>query len=151
MKKSLKTPCIGICSTVFGDEVCRGCKRYQNEVIDWNGYTDVEKEAVLIRLEALKTQIMRAKVNIFDEEILREKMDVLKIKYTPDVNSYCWTFDLLRQASKSITSLDDFGVAINSDTTKNLSDLKKIIEAELFDLSEAHYQRYFKIEKNHRA
>ena len=77
MKKSLKTPCIGICSTVFGDEVCRGCKRYQNEVIDWNGYTDVEKEAVLIRLEALKTQIMRAKVNIFDEEILREKISMI--------------------------------------------------------------------------
>ncbi|HBZ99754.1 MAG TPA: DUF1289 domain-containing protein, partial [Pseudomonas sp.] len=23
----IKTPCIGLCSTVYGDVVCRGCKR----------------------------------------------------------------------------------------------------------------------------
>ena len=44
MTKSLKTPCIGVCSTVFGDDVCRGCKRFQHEVIQWNSYSDPEKE-----------------------------------------------------------------------------------------------------------
>lgn len=35
--KDLRTPCIGICSTTsLGDRVCRGCKRYAAEVIDWN-------------------------------------------------------------------------------------------------------------------
>ena len=26
-----KTPCIGLCSTVFGDSVCRGCLRFVHE------------------------------------------------------------------------------------------------------------------------
>ena len=49
-----KTPCIGICSTTtFGDSVCRGCKRYAKEVLNWISYSDEMKCAVLKRLEAL--------------------------------------------------------------------------------------------------
>ncbi|MCA4075779.1 DUF1289 domain-containing protein, partial [Pseudomonas kurunegalensis] len=33
--KSIKTPCVGLCSTVYGDTVCRGCKRFHHEVINW--------------------------------------------------------------------------------------------------------------------
>ena len=71
MTRSVKTPCIGVCSTVFGDEVCRGCKRFQNEVIDWNGYEDSQKTAVLTRLESLKTQIMQSKITIVDKNVCR--------------------------------------------------------------------------------
>ena len=46
MERKVKTPCVGVCSTVFGDQVCRGCKRFQHEVIEWNGYSDFEKETV---------------------------------------------------------------------------------------------------------
>jgi len=62
MNKSVKTPCIGVCSTVFGDEVCRGCKRFQHEIIQWNGYDDAAKRSVLNRLELLKVQIEEIKV-----------------------------------------------------------------------------------------
>lgn len=36
--QTIKTPCVGLCSTVYGDLVCRGCKRFHHEVIHWNGY-----------------------------------------------------------------------------------------------------------------
>ena len=72
MNRSVKTPCIGVCSTVFGDDVCRGCKRFQHEVIQWNSYSDSEKGSVLNRLEILKTQIMQSKVLISDETLLKE-------------------------------------------------------------------------------
>ena len=36
----VKTPCIGICSTTsLGDKICRGCKRFNFEVIRWNSYS----------------------------------------------------------------------------------------------------------------
>ena len=39
-----KTTCIGVCSaTALGDDVCRGCKRTFNEVVEWNTYTDEQK------------------------------------------------------------------------------------------------------------
>ena len=151
MTRSVKTPCIGVCSTVFGDEVCRGCKRFQNEVIDWNGYQDSQKIAVLSRLESLKTQIMESKISIVNKKLLQNQLDTLDIKYVIDDNPFCWVFDLLRQASQSIGSLQDFGVVLKDGVENNLFELKKVIESELFSLSEAHFQRYFKIEKHYRA
>ena len=41
--QTIKTPCVGLCSTVYGDLVCRGCKRFHHEVIQWNGYNEEEK------------------------------------------------------------------------------------------------------------
>ena len=64
MERKVKTPCVGVCSTVFGDQVCRGCKRFHHEVIEWNGYTDVQKETVWNRLESLKVLIMKSKIFI---------------------------------------------------------------------------------------
>ena len=151
MTRSVKTPCIGVCSTVFGDEVCRGCKRFQNEVIDWNSYQDSQKIAVLSRLESLKTQIMESKISIVNKNLLQNQLDTLDIKYVIDDNPFCWVFDLLRQASQSIDSLQDFGVVLKDGVENNLFELKKVIESELFSLSEAHFQRYFKIEKHYRA
>ena len=146
MSKSVKTPCIGVCSTVFGDEVCRGCKRFQHEIIKWNAYDDIEKRSVLDRLELLKVQIMQSKVMIIDEDLLRSKLDEYKVKFDEDSDSLCWVFDLLRSGSQSITNPSEFGFDLINSSVLNLLELKKVMEEELFQLSEAHYQRYFKTE-----
>ncbi len=146
MSKSVKTPCIGVCSTVFGDEVCRGCKRFQHEIIKWNAYDDIEKRSVLNRLELLKVQIMQSKIMIIDEDLLRSKLHDYKVKFDEDSDSLCWVFDLLRSGSQSITDPSEFGFDLLNSSVLNLSELKKVMEEELFKLSEAHYQRYFKTE-----
>ena len=146
MSKSVKTPCIGVCSTVFGDEVCRGCKRFQHEIIKWNAYNDIEKRSVLNRLELLKVQIMQSKVMIIDEDLLRSKLHEYKVKFDEDSDSLCWVFDLLRSGSQSIADPSEFGFDLINSSVLNLSELKKVMEEELFQLSEAHYQRYFKTE-----
>ncbi|MNK04602.1 hypothetical protein D3C87_224710 [compost metagenome] len=46
------SPCAGYCSTSHGDEVCKGCGRTFDEVINWIIYDDEEKAAVWARLEA---------------------------------------------------------------------------------------------------
>ena len=53
LKPPVKTPCIGVCSTGIGDSVCRGCKRFAHEVIDWNSYTPEQKDIVDRRLGVL--------------------------------------------------------------------------------------------------
>ena len=50
-KNETDSPCVGICSTVYGDEVCLGCGRTDEEVTQWNRYSDEEKKAVLARLK----------------------------------------------------------------------------------------------------
>ena len=42
-EKRTKKPCVGICSCTLGDPVCRGCGLTDEEVRDWNGYTEQQK------------------------------------------------------------------------------------------------------------
>ena len=151
MERKVKTPCVGVCSTVFGDQVCRGCKRFHHEVIEWNGYTDVQKETVWNRLESLKVLIMKSKIFIENQVLLQSKLDSLKISYYDKVDPYCWVFDLIKQASQSINDLSEFGLKPLFEPDMELVELKRIIEEELFTLSDAHYQRYFALEDNYRV
>ena len=43
-------PCIAICSTSQGDELCKGCGRTFDEVQHWPGYTPTEKRSVWRRI-----------------------------------------------------------------------------------------------------
>ena len=44
------TPCIAICSTSQGDELCKGCGRFFNEVQLWPGMRPVEKRQTWRRI-----------------------------------------------------------------------------------------------------
>lgn len=52
------TPCAGRCSTVFGDSVCRGCRRFNHEVIRWNTYTAEQHLNIWKRLDSQLDQIL---------------------------------------------------------------------------------------------
>ena len=43
-------PCIAICSTSQGDDVCKGCGRSFDEVQHWPGYTPTQKRSVWRRI-----------------------------------------------------------------------------------------------------
>lgn len=49
-KTTIDNPCIGVCSTTYGDEICRGCKRTVEEIRDWNRYSKEQKENINKRL-----------------------------------------------------------------------------------------------------
>ena len=148
MERKIKTLCVGICSTTYGDEVCRGCKRFQHEVIQWNSYSDQQKEIVWNRLEALKVQIMKTKFNIIDESKLKSSLDTYNINYYSAVDPFCWVFDLFKQASQSIKDFEEFGLKYLLEEKISPEEIKKNLEEELFVLSEAHYHRYFKLEQH---
>jgi predicted Fe-S protein YdhL (DUF1289 family) len=66
-----RTPCIGICSTTYGDLVCRGCKRFAHEIVEWNGYSDSQQVAVWSRLETLRQGSFALFVEVVDAPALR--------------------------------------------------------------------------------
>ena len=141
----IKTPCLGICSTTsFGDVVCRGCKRYAFEVIDWNGYDADAKSAVLSRIERLNTQILENKLRIFSEANLKAGLDRFQIPYDESLSPYCWLHNLLKKGHGRMESLEEYGVyALGNYAHMPLPELCEIIESDLLLLSEAHHARYF--------
>ena len=79
MKKRRPTPCVGICSTTFGDLVCRGCKRFSHEIVDWNSYDDSQKEIIWERLEKIKEQVVGQIVICKDGRLFQSAIEAQKI------------------------------------------------------------------------
>lgn len=141
---SIKTPCLGICSTTsLGDVVCRGCKRYSFEVINWNSYDQTAKSAVLSRIERLNTQILENKLRIFSVPNLKAGLLRFQIPFDETLSPYCWLHNLLKKGHRHIDRLEDYGVyALGNYAGMPLSQLCEIIENDLLLLSEAHHARY---------
>lgn len=142
--KPVKTPCIGICSTTsFGDPVCRGCKRYLFEVINWNSYGEFEKAAVLKRLEKLEVQILDSKLQIVDEARLIEGMRKLGLSFDESLSPLCWVHNLLAKCHPQIPSLAAVGLmAMPEFASLTVSAFSKLVDEELLTLSAAHNDRY---------
>ncbi|CDM40334.1 hypothetical protein PSOLE_12620 [Pseudomonas oleovorans subsp. oleovorans] len=139
----IKTPCVGLCSTVYGDVVCRGCKRFHHEVINWNSYNDDEKRAVWTRLELLLVQVMTAKVEVFDELRLRSQLEQRQIRFVPQQSPYCWAYQLIARGARVINQLEAYGMVVLPEFRNwALPELRDAIDREFFLLSEAHYERY---------
>lgn len=51
-----QTPCVGICSTVQGDNTCKGCGLRFEEVRDWTSLTPVQKRQIWRRLQSEAAQ-----------------------------------------------------------------------------------------------
>ncbi|MHB9800296.1 DUF1289 domain-containing protein [Pseudomonas sp. MT3] len=139
----IKTPCVGLCSTVYGDLVCRGCKRFHHEVVSWNRYGDEEKRAVLSRLEVLLAQVMMAKLEVFDAPLLRSQLEQRQIRFVPEQSPYCWAYQLIARGSRMINQVEAYGLALLPEFRGwPLPELRDVIDKEFFILSEAHYERY---------
>ena len=136
------TPCLGICSTTYGDNVCKGCKRYVHEVIDWNKFNTQEKELVNIRLEKFKKIVLKSRFSINDETVLAQKLKDNAIRFNNSLDPLTWIFDLLRASGTQELDLDQFG--IKTLVSEALPTIREQINKEFLELSEAHYDRYFK-------
>ena len=141
-KKRSSTPCLGICSTTFGDEVCKGCKRFAHEIVSWTKYSLEEREIINDRLEKFKIKILQGRFKIIDPNLLANKLEEKAINFNQSLDPITWIFDLFRAAGSQEFNLNNYG--IKSLNYFNPKTIKDEINDELLELSEAHHERYFK-------
>ena len=137
------TPCIGICSTTFGDDVCKGCRRFSHEIISWPKYSDDERAIVNSRLEQFKIKVLQEKFSIVDPDVFRSKLSQYSIKFNDSLEPITWLFDLLRASGKQELNLEDFGVQVLPQYAHYpLPDLNQLMNTEFSELSEAYFNRF---------
>ena len=141
-KKRSSTPCLGICSTTFGDEVCKGCKRFAHEIVSWTKYSQEEREIVNDRLEKFKIQILQHRFAITDKNLFESMLEEKAINFNHSLDPLTWIFDLFRAAGSQKFDISNFG--IKSLVQFNPKTIRDEINNELLELSEAHHERYFK-------
>jgi len=140
---TVKTPCIGVCSTGIGDSVCRGCKRFSHEVINWNSYTPAQKRIVDSRLAGFLSPCVSIKLRVTDKTLLQWQLQVQQIRHVEHHDEYCWVFSLLKAGAGQIDITSDYGFEVDLRYREaGLEQLREIIDQEYYVLSEAHYDRY---------
>ena len=111
-KNRSSTPCIGICSTTFGDDVCKGCKRFSYEITNWGKFSTDERAVVNSRLEQFKITILEEKFIISNNNLFESKMNEFSINFNSSLDPITWVFDLLRASSHEDLDLSEFGIEI---------------------------------------
>jgi len=139
--RSVPTPCVGICSTTYGDTVCRGCRRYLHEVIEWNRLSDTEKRLIWQRLDGLLQQIMPRYFEIADADLLRRELQARRIPLREEASAWTWLQQLLKHMARQLNDLSSFGVRRVDTSGQDLYALREQINGELHMLASAYYER----------
>lgn len=145
MSKAISSPCVGVCSSGIGDEVCRGCKRFAHEVINWNSYTHYERELIQQRLNSFLIKLIRLKIQSIDIKMLNIFISDENITFDESLDVHLRVYGLIKKYRHKAVSPEAWGVRLRP-LYKGLSvaALHELIEREFYDLSQAHYERYIK-------
>ncbi|MBQ0797882.1 MAG: DUF1289 domain-containing protein [Porticoccaceae bacterium] len=141
--QTAKTPCIGICSSGIGDNVCRGCMRFEHEVIRWNGYSLNERQCILDRIDSFLIQIVKNKLELIDFNKLKFEISSLKVPCNEAWSPHRLLYELLRLCASQIVETQSYGFRLTPEVAHlSLVEIKRDIEVEWHALSNAHYERY---------
>lgn len=141
----ISTPCIGVCSTVIGDSVCRGCKRYSHEIIHWNSFNEEQKRLIDQRLEGFLKQIVATYLQVIDADLLQQKIAQYKIRVAKHRGHANAAYELIRAGGDQVSPFENFGLGVSESYAGwTATEIKEAIDKDFFALSSAHYDRYFR-------
>lgn len=135
------SPCIGVCSTTYGDLVCRGCNRFAHEVVQWNGYHDDQRRVVWRRLEELRDGSVAHFLSGNRVQQLCAAADSVKLGELPGVSDCSRAYEVLRRLALQRCALPWRSLAERS----SARDLLTSIDREFHDRSLAVYELSFKV------
>lgn len=137
-----RTPCVGICSTTYGDLVCRGCKRFAHEIVQWNGYSDDQRARVWRRLDSLRDGCVAEFVAVVD--LARLNTTLMQCRLDIDWQSQsARIYELLRRRARVIADLKEVGLQARKATIVSAVDVRDAIDAEMMLRSRAAYEHSF--------
>jgi len=107
------TPCVGRCSTVYGDEVCRGCRRVFNEITDWNQLDLDCRARIWRRLERQLERVLRPKLVVLDKLALRRQAQLKQIKLDGQQPVWVWVYRILRHLALQPEPLEHYAIEVS--------------------------------------
>ena len=136
------TPCVGLCSTTYGDLVCRGCKRYAHEIVQWNGYDTDQRDTVWQRLLTLRAETVRCALEIADEARFAEVVAAFDLP-----GGEPWpvlAYEVLRRVVRRDQPIEAFGLAVTGEPANALALLRRI-DADIYQRALAHYEHSYRV------
>lgn len=134
---------MGICSTTYGDLVCRGCKRFAHEIDQWNGFAPDQRILVWERLFKLREGAFLAHAEITDEEVVLARARGFHIADLQALSQANIAYEVVRRAGRE-SDFARLGVAPHR-AADSASALYERIEQELYARSLARYEHDFHV------
>lgn len=135
--KILTTPCVGKCSTTFGDDVCRGCTRYAQEIIEWNTYDQSTKNQIWQRLDRQLDSVLLPKLPPINLSKMSDFILTKNIHLPQNASKGRSCYLVIKFCSRFPIFLEESGLNIS------IKDLKVILtttEEQLYQLSMCEYK-----------
>ena len=136
-----RTPCVGVCSTTYGDLVCRGCKRFAHEIVGWNGYQEPQRRLVWARLEDLMAQSVHAHLRVLDVSLLRHAATAAGVPDAATQSPEALAVEVLRVRRNALAAC---GLAARDADAADRRALLAAIDREFYARSRACYEASFK-------
>lgn len=114
------TPCAGRCSTVFGDAVCRGCRRFNHEVIQWNTYTAEQRMMIWQRLDMQLDQILVPMLPHADIQQVEIFIENKRIRIFDTASKGRRLYHALKLCEKNKQLADESGLGIQATQVKQI-------------------------------
>jgi predicted Fe-S protein YdhL (DUF1289 family) len=141
------TPCVGICSTTYGDLVCRGCNRFAHEIVQWNGFNGDQQAAIWSRLHELREGAVANWLQVSDPDLLMQRAVLCELAGRDQVSTLQLAYEVLRSVDLPVTELAQIGIqTLARGKVDGWSyELVRDIDQEFYSRSLAHYEHNFKI------
>ena len=128
--------------------MCRGCKRFSHEIVDWNSYDDAQKETIWERLETFKKQVVGQIVRLNDQDRFQSAIEAQKIREPEDYQAVYLLLQRLVRHSKTLSFAGLENVSpdfeIMEGEIDSLLTLQQI-DKEIVTRSRAFYERSYKV------
>ena len=132
---------MGICSTTYGDLVCRGCKRFAHEIVQWNGYEAQQQQQIWSRLQSLRDEVVEHTLSVIDTSAYDKQIEAPHLQNFTAVEQ---RYELVRHLAIQNAPLSAGGLQASTATDDALTALQAI-DSEIYRRSLAHYERNYKI------
>lgn len=115
-----------------------------HEIVDWIGYTEAQRSAVIRRISALVEQVASPLIEITDKDLLCQALTYQQVRFDKNAGPYVWVLELLKLGAGSLIQLEPFGCRVRFEyASLSLVEVREQIDRDFFTLSQVHFERYF--------
>jgi predicted Fe-S protein YdhL (DUF1289 family) len=125
----ISSPCVGFCSTTYGDDYCKGCYRHFQQVISWESFNDEKKHEFYQKIAPIVTEVMGYSIEIEDQKLFEQACLIYHVRIPKDLSKHYQIYHLLQ---KSIKRRKTESLGLKNNTTMSWSELYRYLDKKIY-------------------
>lgn len=125
----IASPCVGFCSTTYGDDYCKGCYRHFQEVIHWESLASEKKRSFYQKIAPIVENILGKSIEIVDQELFEQACSYYRVIVPEKISVHYKIYQLLQ---KSIKRRGDQSLGLKNNTDLSWPELYRFLDKKIY-------------------